>query len=177
MTAADKVVVVQAEERVGGGEKLRVEDHLHSVGLAVEQLTSSEAAEHGVLVVLHHVVGGDGRQRGGLGSKDTPLQLGQIVPSQQVVSVRNVSSQASLVESLAHIFLNTVYRVLQALGDGVTFQGLHVEAVCLRWENKKSNNSHVTVCILKQMIESRQGLNEQVSSFVCELVPRQGREG
>ena len=67
---------------VGGGKKLRVEDHLDSIRLAVEELTSSEAAEHRVLMVLSHVVGGDGRQRGGLGSKDASLQLGQVVPSQ-----------------------------------------------------------------------------------------------
>ena len=80
VAAADEVVVVEAEERVGGGEELGVEDHLDPVRPLVEELAPPDAGEHRVLLVVDHIVGGDGRGAGVLSRVYAPLQLGQVVP-------------------------------------------------------------------------------------------------
>ena len=170
MTSTHKVVVIKAEERVGGGQELWVEDDLDTVGLAVEELTPAEAAEDWVQVIVHHVVGGDGRQVRRLGREDAALQLGQVISSQEIVSIRNISAETRLVQSLSDIFLNVVNCILETLGDGVTTQRLHVKTVGLGRENEEGDDSHVTVGILQQVIQSGQRFYEHVRTLVGKLV-------
>ena len=170
MTSAHKVIVIKAEERVGGGQELWVEDDLDTVRLAVEELTPAEAAEDRVQVIVNHVVRGDGRQVRRLGSEDAALQLGQVITSQEVVAIRNISTETSLVQPLSDIFLNVVNCILETLGDGVTTQRLHVKTVGLSRENEEGNDSHVTVGILQQVIQSGQRFYEHVRTLVSKLV-------
>ena len=170
MTSAHKVVVIKAEERVGGGQELWVEDDLDTVGLAVEELTPAEAAEDWVQVIVHHVVGGDGRQVRRLGREDAALQLGQVITSQEIVSIRNISTETRLVQSLSDIFLNVVNCILETLGDGVTTQRLHVKTVGLGRENEEGDDSHVTVGILQKVIQSGQRFYEHVRTLVGKLI-------
>ena len=65
-------------------------------------------------------MGGDRRQIGvGLG-EDAPLELDDVVLGEQVVAVGHDSPEARLVETVAHLLLDLVDGVLQALRDGVT---------------------------------------------------------
>ena len=150
-----------------------MEDHLNPVLGAVKQLTSSEAAEDRVLVVINHIVSGDGRQRRGLGGEDASLQLRQVVSCQEIVTIRNLPAETCLVESLSDVLLDVINRILETLCDGVTPERLHVEAVRLGGEDEEGDHSDVTVGVLQQVIQPGQRLDEHVCSFVCKLISRE----
>ena len=109
-------------------------------------------------MVVDDIVGGDGRGRGGLGREDTPLQLGHVVPGwdhdvtqgsgraapgQQVGGLGHEATEALLVQPLPHVLLDGVDCVLEALGDGVAPQRLHVEAVGLGGEDQEGDDRDV----------------------------------
>ena len=67
--------------------------------------------------------------------------------------------------------MNLIHSISQLLGDGLPFEGVHVETVSLGGEDEECYHSDVTVAGLEVMVESSQGLYEQVSSLVGELIP------
>ena len=68
-----------------------------------------------------------------------PLILNKKV-AYQIIRLRHMSPETGLVHSFADFFLDFVDGVLQALGDGVTPQRVHVEAVCRRWEDQENHH-------------------------------------
>ena len=85
----------------------------------------------------------DGREVGRVLREDAPLELDDVVLGQEVRGVRDDAPEAGLVHALADVLLDLVDRVLQALGDGVAAEGLHVEAVGLGGEDQERHHSLV----------------------------------
>ncbi len=112
---SDEVMIVEAEERIGGSKKLWMEDDLDAVVARVEELTAAQRAHDGVDAVVHNVVRRDGRQVGAGLREDAALQAHHVVLRQQVGGVGNATPQTSLVHALTNVLLNLVYRILQAL--------------------------------------------------------------
>ena len=61
MAAADELVVIQADQRAGGGEEVGVEDDLDRIVRGVEQAAMTQMLEDRVVGVIPEVVGDDGR--------------------------------------------------------------------------------------------------------------------
>ena len=140
MAASHEVLVVEAEERVGGGQELGMEDDLDPVGAGVEELAASEGAHDGVGGVVDDVVRRDGRKQRRSLSEDATLQPDDVVLGQEVMGVRHVASETSLVHPFPDVLLDFVDGVFQALGDGVAAQRLDVEAVRGRRENEEGHH-------------------------------------
>lgn len=136
----------------------------------VEKLASSDAIQHWVVPVVHHIVCRDGREAISLQRVDTPLQLDSVLLQQQVVCSRKLSLQTDLVKPLAHLLLNAVDGFPQTLGDGSSSQALNVEVVGFCWENHKCNHGGVRVGRLEIVVEPGERLDEHVGALVAELV-------
>ena len=64
--------------------------YLDAVGRAVEQADAANASEDGVIAVLQHVVGTDGRLALPLGGKDGTFHHGEVVLTQHLGHVRQL---------------------------------------------------------------------------------------
>ena len=72
---------------------------------------------------------------------------------------------------LPNLGLNAVHGFSQRLGDGLTLEGVHVEAARLGREDEKRHHGDVGVARLEVVVESCQCLDEEVCPLVGKLVP------
>jgi hypothetical protein len=63
MTSPDKLLVIQSEDRVVCIQEFRMEDNLDPITRPVEQLDPSNLVEDGIVGIVGHVVGSNGRER------------------------------------------------------------------------------------------------------------------
>ena len=92
MAAANKLLVVHADQRIGGGEEFGMEDHFDTIVAIVEQLTASQVRQDGIDVIIDDVVRTDGWQAGSLGCIYAALQADDIIRSQKVISCRHFAT-------------------------------------------------------------------------------------
>ena len=83
--------------------------------------------------------------------------------------------KCSLVDLLADLCLDLVHGFSELLGDGLALQGVDVERVCLCGEDEEGYHGGLGVAGLQQVVEASQGLQEEVRTFVGELVPEGGK--
>lgn len=74
MATPDKLLVVQAKDRVVGIEELGMKDDLDAVRAAVEQLHAPDLVQDRVVRVVRHVVRRHGRQRVAAQREDAALE-------------------------------------------------------------------------------------------------------
>ena len=79
--------------------------------------------------------------------------------------------ESTLKYLLADLGLYLVHGVSELLGDGLSLEGVNVEAVGLSGEDKEGHHRYVRLVGLEEVIEAGQRLQEQVGTFVGELVP------
>ena len=63
MATTDEFFVIQRDQRTGRAEKLRMEDHFHSIVTRVEQLTPTKSIQDRIGGILADVVRADRRER------------------------------------------------------------------------------------------------------------------
>lgn len=78
--------------------------------------------------------------------------------------------QACLVHPLANILLDLMHSIPQRLRHRMTPQRLHIEVVGLRWKDQERDNGHIGQQLFHPVIQSCQGLDEDISALVTELV-------
>ena len=115
-------------------------------------------------------MGGDGRGARVLSRIYATLQLGQVVPGQKFRGVRHEPPQTLFVQSFADVFFNDVNCVLQTLGDSMAPQRFYIEAVGLGREDHERYHGDVRASGLEHVVQSCQRFDEDVGTFVCELV-------
>lgn len=74
MASSDKLLIVQAQDRVVRIQKVGVEHNLDTIAARVEQLDASDLAQDRVRRVVRHVVRRDRGQRIPLEGEDAPLE-------------------------------------------------------------------------------------------------------
>ena len=93
-----------------------------------------------------------------------------VIRGQEILTTRNISLAAVLIETLPDLGFDLLNCLLQRLGDRVAPQRLVVEAAVLGREDDEGDDGDVTGAGLEEVIESCQGLDEKVSTLVTELV-------
>ena len=103
---------------------------------------------------------------------DHSLQLDHIVICDELLSTgQDLSLATVLIELSPNLGLDVGDGFLQGLGDGVTPQRLVVKARVLCGENDEGDDGDLTGTSLQVVVQSGEGLDEDISSLVTELVP------
>lgn len=79
MAAADKLFVIQAEQRIRRAQKLRMEDDLYAVIDRVEHVAATNSAQHRVIPVVHNIMRRHWRQSITLQTIKTAFDLDHVV--------------------------------------------------------------------------------------------------
>ena len=61
MATADELLVIEPENGVVGVEEIRMKDNFDAISRRIEQLNASDLVENGVIRIVCHVMGRDGR--------------------------------------------------------------------------------------------------------------------
>lgn len=96
--------------------------YLDPVMMVIEELASSEGIHHWILGILDNIMCRNGWKVRSSLCKNAPFEPDNVIFGQQVVGIRNVTSQASLIESVSNVSLNLVNGVFETFGNGMTSQ-------------------------------------------------------
>lgn len=84
--------------------------------------------------------------------------------------------QTSVIHPFAHLLLNLVYGIPELLRDGMSPQRIHIEVVGFRGEDQKGDHRHIRLLTLQVMVQTRQGFNKNIRSFVGVLISASDKE-
>lgn len=84
--------------------------------------------------------------------------------------------QTSVIHPFAHLLLNLVYGIPELLRDCMSPQRIHIEVVGFRGEDQKGDHRHIRLLTLQVMVQTRQGFNKNIRSFVGVLVSASDKE-
>lgn len=177
--AAHELVVVEGQHRVGGIQKLGVEDDLDAVGRVVEELHAPDLVEDRVLGVVGHVVRDDGGQAVALHGEEAAPEEDAVLRGDEVLGVGHgvavVPFEGALEDALAHAALDHVDGVAEGLDDGLALEGFDGEGLRLRGHDDECHDGHFGAGGFEAVVQAREGLDEHVAALVPVLVPA-GRE-
>jgi len=176
----NKVVIIHWENWVTRAQELGVENDLDAIGRVVEELAAANLVQDGVFLVVDHVVSNNRRQVGALHGKETTAEQNLVFCGQETGLIRRVLTlvpcKRALKELLANVLLNGADGIVERLEYGLTLEGLDGKRGGLSGHDNKSDNGHVRAGCLEAVVETGQGLDEHVNTFITVLVTTSGEE-
>jgi hypothetical protein len=154
VTTTDELFIVHGQDWVVGVDKFRVEDNLDTVRGLVEKLDLANVVEDRVTGVVSHVVSDDGRQRVTLQSKDTSLEVDDIVFGNDVFEIGHFTTGSRLKEAGTNGILNFSDGVTELFSDGLSLEGFDSVAVCRGLSDDESNDCDRRVVVFQAGIET-----------------------
>lgn len=88
MATADELLVIETQDRVVAVKEIGVEDDLHAVAGAVEELDATELVQHWVGAIVEHVVCDYRRQRVALESEYSSFQCDLVLSVEKIIEFR-----------------------------------------------------------------------------------------
>jgi len=156
VSTADKVVIIERQDRAGRVQELGMEDNLDAVAGMVEQLYSADLVQDRVVMVINHVVCDNWRQPVPLHGEQTPAQQHTILAREKFLIIRHgialLPLQGPLEDATTDILLNCVHSIPKGLDDSLALQSLDRQRVCLSGHDDESNNGHLAVGGLEPVI-------------------------
>lgn len=174
MGSADKVVVVEGKDGVGGVEEFGVEDDLDAVGGVVEELDAADLGENWVVSVVNHVVGDDGGERVALHGVDATLEHNLLLVADELLLIGQVvalvPAQRPIKEPLANALLNDLDRVVKGLDDSLTLERLNCQGRGLSGHDNEGDHSHLRTRLLEPVVQAGERLDKHVDTLIPVLV-------
>ena len=182
VATTDKLLVVEAKDRVVGVQELGVEDDLDAVRSAVEELDATDLVENGVVGVVGHVVGHDRGEGRTLKREHTTLEENLVLVRHEFLGVGDLGTGGAVVTSgvlkdaLANALGDLLNALLESASDSLTLEGLDGVRVGRCGHNNEGNDGHLGAHLLETSVETRERLDEHVDTLVAELITTSGEQ-
>ena len=106
MAAADKLLVIEGDERAGDGDELGVEDDFDGVVGGVEELTMPQMTKDGVVGVVGQVVGDDAGLLAAARGMNRALEVDHGIFGEQLFHCDQPAGGGGLEDAAAHLLLH-----------------------------------------------------------------------
>lgn len=182
VATTDELFVVQTQDWVVGVQELRMEDDFNTVAGAVEELNTTDLVENGIVAVVLHVVGDDGRKRVALERENTLLERNLVGIREQSSRVYHIAARLALVTShlfektLTNTCLDLLDSVTKLLGHGLTLERLDGVRVGGSRHDDECNHSSLGTALLQLIVKTGKRLDKHVDTFVAVLVSTSGEK-
>lgn len=147
MRATDEFIVIHGQHGIRRVQEFGMEDDLNTVRRMIEELHTTNLVQDGILVIVHHVMSNNRRQRIALHGKEASTQENAVLGGDEILLIWHgltiMPLKGTLEDTLANAAFDDVDGVSERLDDGLASESFDGERMGLGWHDDEGYHRHL----------------------------------